>query len=244
LVELKLNDSILLSFKDVMNHREDLTTFTRIVKNQEYIFNEGELLVKKIIKNVPFLTKIKRNMFNSKTIITMDLETRVINEVMSSYCVVIYDGKLSKRFYMSEFNNEKEMLKASILFLMKRKYHNHKVFLQNFSNFDAVFLLTVMTDVSDQVQPVLRDGQYINLTLKFAGKYKLYFRDSYLILPSSLRNLAKNFGVENKGIFPYRFVNNKNISLNYSGPLPAFEYFDGITEEEYNNYSKEFIDKA
>lgn len=133
------------------------------------------------------------------------------------------------------------MLKAAIIYLMKIKYHNNEVFLPNFSNFDSVFLLTVMTDVSDQIQPVLRDGNYIDLILKFAGKYKLYFRDSYLILPSSLRSLAKNFNVENKGLFPYRFIKNENISLNYCGPVPSIDYF--YSAEEYANYSKEFINK-
>lgn len=66
---------------------------------------------------------------------------------------------------------------------MKRKYHNHKVYLHNFSRFDAVFLLTVLTDLSDNINPVIKNGQFINLTLSFSGKYKLHFRDSLLILP-------------------------------------------------------------
>ena len=70
----------------------------------------------------------------------MDLETRTINEVVTSYCVSIYDGQKSKSFYLSDFskggtNAEQEMLRASILYLMKRKYHNHKVYLHNFSPF-------------------------------------------------------------------------------------------------------------
>ena len=38
LVELKLGDKIVLSFKDEMNHKSDLSSFTRTVKNQVYIF--------------------------------------------------------------------------------------------------------------------------------------------------------------------------------------------------------------
>jgi hypothetical protein len=53
--------------------------------------------------------------------------------------------------------------------------------------------------------------------MSFANKYKLHFRDSLLILPGTLSSLAKNFNVENKGIFPYKFVNNKNINLDYIG---------------------------
>lgn len=41
--------------------------------------------------------------------------------------------------------------------------------------------------------------------------FNLYFRDSYLLLPSSLAKLAKNFKVENKGIFPYEYVKVKGL---------------------------------
>jgi hypothetical protein len=238
-----LEDKILLSFKDVLNDKSNLSTFTRTIKNHEYIFEEGELIVKKIKKDVQFLTKINRSMHNSKNFITMDLETRVINEVMSSYCVSIYDGKKVKSFYLCNYSGataENDMLKDSILYLMRRKYHNYRIYLHNFSRFDAVFLLRVMSELSDQIKPIMRNGQFLDLRLKFAKKYNLFFRDSLLLLPSSLRSLAKNFEVENKGIFPYKFVNNKEISLNYIGPVPDLKYFDGITEDEYNSYSRNF----
>ena len=179
-------------------------------------------------------------MHNSKKIITMDLETRVINEIMSYYCVSIYDGKVFKSFYLSDFSNEKEMLRDSILYLMKRKYHKYKVYLHNFSRFDAVFLLTTITEICDNVLPIKRDGNFINIKLIFANKYCLYFRDSFLLLPSSLRNLAENFKVDNKEIFPYKFVNNKEILLDYKGKVPEFNLFTNISEEEYESYSSEY----
>jgi hypothetical protein len=226
-----------------MNDKDNLSSFTRTIKNQEYIFENGELILKKIKKDVQFLTKINRNMNNSKNFITMDLETRTINGIMSSYCVSIYDSKEFKSFYLTDYLSEKDMLRSSIQYLMKRKYHNYRVYLHNFSKFDAVFLLTVMTDLSDQVKPIMRNGQFIDLTFKFANKYNLFFRDSLLLLPGSLRSLAINFGAstnESKGIFPYRFVNNQNIQLNYKGLVPEFNNFDGITLDEYNKYSSEF----
>lgn len=41
-----------------------------------------------------------------------------------------------------------------------------------------------------------------------------------------------------KSIFPHRFITNRN--LNYIGPVPAFCFFDGITETEYNDYASKF----
>jgi len=240
-VELKSNNKTILKFKDTIivagGTTNDLNYFTRVFKNQEYIIDDGKIILKKIHKKVSFLTKKTRNMINSKKIITMamDLETRVINGIMSSYCVSVYDGKVIKSFYLSDFssNAEKEMLRESILYLIKRKYHNYKVYLHNFSRFDAVFLLTTITEICDNVIPIKRDGNFINIKLIFANKYCLYFRDSFLLLPSSLRNLAINFNVENKGIFPYKFVNNPDISLNYKGKVAEYRLFDNITEKEY-----------
>ena len=223
-----------------MNDKSDLSTFTRTIKNQEYIFEEGKIKLKKIKKNVKFLSKKTKDKNLSDNIITMDLETRVINEKMYAYCVSIYDGKKYKSFYLTDFSSDKEMLSNAIIFLMKRKYNNYKVYLHNFSKFDAIFLLSIMSSLTDELSPLIRDGRIIDLKFKFSNEYTLYFRDSLLLLPSSLRNLAKNFELENKGIFPYKFVNNKNISLNYIGKTPDINYFDNISIDEYNNYTSQF----
>ena len=60
---------------------------------------------------------------------------------------------------------------------------------------------------------------------------KISFRDSYQILIGSL---AKSFHVEDKGLFPYDFVNVNN--LNYIGEVPDIKYFNNISENEYNEY--------
>ena len=203
LVNLKSDDFILLSFKDSMNDKSDLSTFTRTLKNQEYIFEEGKLLLKKIEKNVKFLSSKKKDKYLSEKIITMDLETRTINEEMKAYCVSIYDGKLIKYFYLDDFSNDKEMLTNAIKFLMKRKYDNYKVYLHNFSKFDSIFLFSIMSNLTDNLSPLIRDSRIIDLKFYYSEDYVLYFRDSLLLLPSSLKSLAKNFELENKGIFPF-----------------------------------------
>jgi len=166
---------------------------------------------------------------------------------MIPYCVSIFNGTITKTFYLADFNEPDTMLKEAIYFLMRKKYHQHKVYVHNFSYFDGVFLLGILSSLSNNIKPIIRDGRIIDLSFEFGEgktKYKLYFRDSYLLLPASLRSLAKNFKVTNKGLFPYRFVNNENIPLDYWGPIPDLKYFDDITQTEYNNYAKEFKNKA
>ena len=121
------------------------------------------------------------------------------------------------------------MLIDCIKSLMLRKYHGYKIYLHNLGNFDGIFLLNIFSQIkniffiwaelSDRVSPIINNGKIISIKFKFCnGKYTLHFRDSFLLLPSSLRKLAVAFDVEDKGIFPYNFVQLNN--LNYEGSVP------------------------
>lgn len=77
---------------------------------------------------------------------------------------------------------------------------------------------------SKNIKPVIRDGRIINLRVEFESenknldsdknknKYYIEFRDSYLLLTTSLEKLGKTFAInegqlETKLPFPYRFIN-------------------------------------
>lgn len=82
--------------------------------------------------------------------------------------------------------------------------------------------------------------------IKSKYKYKLFFRYSYLLLAGLLKDLAKGFKVDNKGIYPYLFPNEKSVPYNYIGPIPEFKYFnpkkikDRISKDQYNEYCKQY----
>lgn len=244
-VTLKIKDNIILSYKDYLTNKSDLYTFKRLFNNQECIYINGKLVLTKLKRETSFLSKLRLSFFFKKKFVTMDLETRVIDNIMIPYCVSIYDSHIKKSFYLTDYLNSKDMLLDSLNYLLKPKYNKFRVFIHNFSNFDAIFLIRTMTTLDYNILPIIRDGRIIDLKLQDENKkFSLYFRDSYLILPSSLRKLAQNFKVELKGIFPYRFVNNENISLNYIGEVPDYKYFDNISLEEYNEYKSQFTNKS
>ena len=170
----------------------------------------------------------------------MDLETRTIDNIISPYCVCIYDGIKVKTFYLTNYKNSDEMLLDSVKSIMQRKYNNYKVYLHNFSYFDGIFLLRVLTMLSDKIKPTIKDNNLININFKFGEKYSLYFRDSLLLLPGSLKSLAKAFNVEEKGIFPYKFVNIKHLPLDYIGEIPNIKYFESLTYKEYYDYCLQY----
>lgn len=244
LVDLKMKNKTVLFFKDKMIEKGKLDSFIRRIKNQEYIFIDGKCVIKKIVKETNFLQPIIQHSFISSNFLTMDLETRTIDGIMTPYALSIYDGKITFPFYLDKFNNSDDLLKSAIRLIMIPKYHNYKVYLHNFSFFDSIFILKILSELTDiTIRPIFRDGRIIDLKFPFFvnnRKLYLFFRDSYLLLPASLSNLALNFNVSKKGIFPYQFVNNKNIPLNYNGLVPSYEYFNNLSIEEYQEYCFNF----
>jgi hypothetical protein len=112
-----------------------------------------------------------------------------------------------------------------------KKYSSYVIYAHNFSSFDGIFILKLLSSHYNII-PLIKDGKIIQITVNFR-EFTFTFRDSYLILPSSLRKLAKSFSVSEKSYFPYEFVN--NINLNYIGPIPDFKYWVNITLEEFNS---------
>ena len=137
------------------------------------------------------------------------------------------------------------MMEKAITFLMQSKYHKYKIYVHNFSHFDGIFLLSKITSLSNKVLPIFRNGKILVLKVHYGmgDKHYISFLDSFLILPSSLKKLASQFGVEQqKTIFPYLFAN--KVELNYKGECPKYEYFNTseVTLEEYQLYKKQLID--
>jgi hypothetical protein len=269
---LNSSGEIVVSFQDSLINKNDLTYFSRLIKNQEYVFDNNNLVLKMIQRKCETIKPGIKRFYNSEKFLTMDIETLIsyINneqklqtvekvntekyQLLIPYCVSIYDGKTPKSFYLLEFLGKnkqiteeasQKLIEAALKSLMLRKYNGHKIYLHNFSYFDGIFMMKAITSIFPKVEPIIKDNQLIDVKVYFGElnnknkyPYTLHFRDSFLLLPSSLEKLGKNFNVENKGYFPFEFVTDK-INLDYKGPVPEFKYFPKINIEEYNNYCDE-----
>lgn len=83
-------------------------------------------------------------------------------------------------------------------------------------------------------------------------KFTIDFRDSLLILPSSLSSLAKAFEVNSmpapagrRDFFAYELVNNPDIDLEYKGSVPSYDFFDksSVSRTLNSYYRKVYIGK-
>lgn len=176
----------------------------------------------------------------------MDIETIGINNgkgvTLSPYLLSWYDGKRDKAHsYFLENDNVKNIIYRAMKDICIRKYKRYKIYLHNFSKFDAIFLIKYLINIG-KCEPMIHKGKIISFSFKPNWKKdfgRITFLDSYLLLPSSLKSLSKSFSVENpKDIFPI-LLND----INYQGLVPSYNYFKGISLIEYENYKKTFINK-
>lgn len=230
----------IITFKDYFS--DDYGTFTRIVNNDKvFVYEKGEVILKKISKKVNTLNSISPSKKINNKIITLDIETYTIDGVMKPYCVGVYDGKNKKSYYLTDYADEERMIYYALIGIIKAKYHLYNVYVHNLSKFDGIYLLNVLKRIGDtNIKITRKDGKFINIKVIYNDKYTINFRDSLLILPVSLSKLAKSFELEDKGVFPYKFLDNKynkDINLNYRGEMPDKIYFN-ISYEEYNKLSR------
>nr|YP_010691071.1 DNA polymerase family B [Phellinus igniarius]WBU93172.1 DNA polymerase family B [Phellinus igniarius] len=163
---------------------------------------------------------------------------------MNIYCISLYDGVSAKTFYLTDYNNIHSLINEVLKTIFTKKYSGKSIYIHNSSEFDMIFLYSYIINFYDvKIKPIIKDGKFINLEVEYGDttKYKVNFKDSLLLLTSSLAKLSKTFNVTyTKDMFPHNFVTKEN--LNYIGTVPEIKFFDNISEVEYNEYKSRFSD--
>nr|QWL17552.1 DNA polymerase [Chroogomphus rutilus] len=220
---------------DFMDYDYNNKYFIREFDNQKYYIHKDNQSIDLITKEMEtkYLNKVNRAKKSKNKIITFDIETILKDNIHIPYLYSMYDG--TNKY--SWFTNSPENLFKELL---QSKYYGYSVYAHNLSRFDIIFIFKYISTLKNkyQITPIIKDGNIISLTIEKGKLIKITFKDSYLMLPSSLSKLAKQFKVDNKGIFPYKFIN--IIPLNYNGNVPDYNYFSNLSIEEYNNYNKSF----
>jgi hypothetical protein len=166
----------------------------------------------------------------------MDIETINVDNKLTPYLICGYNGSE----YISSFGKDQNALFGSfidqLLSLMVSK--TLIVYAHNLSGFDGVFLMKHLISYGE-VTPLIHDGKLMSITLKTTSGKIIKFKDSYLLLPLSLRQLCVAFGVSiPKGYFPFNLND-----IFYTGVLPKFEYWTGLSLSTYEGLSLEHKNK-
>lgn len=196
-----------------------------------------------------------------QTFITMDIETLSNyktnkNSILTPargevtllpYLLCWYDGFKDKRYFIDPSLGD-ERIRDIIYRAMKdictRKYKGYKIYLHNFSKFDAIFLIKHLINIGD-CDPVIHKGKIISFSFRPNWKKdfgSVTFLDSYLLLPNSLKKLGDSFETTTtKSIGAANPILLNDI--NYRGAVPAYKYFKNTSLEDYNAYKETYKNK-
>lgn len=188
-------------------------------------------------------SKVGDNILNND-IIVFDLETYKNNDGELRVYAGGYmklDGQY-KLYYLDQYKDSDMLIYELVKDMVNVCTKKTTIYAHNFGKFDGVLILkNVIKNIAGSYRILIRANILKLLLLRIGTKMNMKtirFQDSYLLLQSGLRDLCKNFGLEeNKGVFPHEFVNRERI--NYKGEKPGIEMFKGISELDYNNINKE-----
>lgn len=261
-VYVMIRGTVIFTIKDTIDpdklERSHLNTFKReITENKNtktFYYIDGKIILSLEDKKVKYIKGIAKDSSTTPKILTLDLETRDIANKKIPICMSIYDGEKATSFIFDDPNKWEEGMYKGIKSIMKRKYDYYKVYVHNFSYFDAIFIIDTLSRLGE-VKPIIRDNKIIKLIFIFTientqennkkntgRKYRIIFYDSFLLLPASLKNLSMSFNIENKKtIFPFNFINQENLNFAYDSDVPGYTFFPGaytslFTEAEYKAY--------
>src|SRR5580692_4249205 len=119
-IKIIVGNKTLYNITDIFGN--DSSSFTRIIGLHEYIFVDGVLVLKKLKRKVNFFDKISSDKTINNKFITLDIETRTIDNIFIPYCISYFDGIKATSFYLSDYKNSDDMLTSCIISLLKRKY--------------------------------------------------------------------------------------------------------------------------
>ena len=248
-VTLNYSAGSTISFIDF---KQSDSTYCRIINNNlKYYFddNSNPYFVFNNIKSydkIPVVKPADKYEFN---VGTLDIETFIDKNNHKIICVCLYDGAITHKLYIKDYNSQEDLVLALFERLLQSQYHKYSFYIHNGSSFDLVFLLNQLCSLTNKdirIKPTYKDGKFLNIRISFIegkNRYYINIKDSILLLNSSLAKLAKQFNLEDKGMFPYSFP--KLSSLDYIGEVPSYSYFNSknISLERYESYKNSFNNK-
>lgn len=215
--------------------------FKREIQKSTIYFVDGEIVLRKqLLSGAPF-KKMKTEKAINNRFITFDIETIKQGNNLIPYLICAYNGVDHIVSYSNSSLNQKVLFTNfiySLLTFFGNKGRRLIVYGHILAGFDGVYLLRQLVSFG-KVKPKIFGGKIksIELTLNIVGHVgkTIVFRDSYQLLPYSLRQLCKAFNITlGKGWFPF------NLSdIWYKGVLPAFNYWN-ISIEEYETLVKKY----
>jgi hypothetical protein len=148
------NGTMMYEWTDHISGVEDNSLIREIGKTT-ILWKEGEIIWTKVLKLNKPISKKKTSStpFKGEQFITMDIETNttITNtkcSILNPYLICWYDNYrgINKSYLLTDFKDFKTLLLNVMKDLSIRKYKGYKIYIHNFSKFDAIFLIKYLVD--------------------------------------------------------------------------------------------------
>jgi len=168
--------------------------FMREIRKSTIYFMDGEVVLRKQILPAKPFRKLQIDNKINNNFYTMDIETITKDNKLTPYLICAYNGKDSVISYSLD---QKVLFNTFFDQLLANVKSTATVYAHNLSSFDGIFLLKHLLSYG-KVEPLLFNGKLISIKIKILseGNSKtILFKDSYLLLPLSLRKLCTAFNI-------------------------------------------------
>jgi DNA polymerase type B, organellar and viral len=212
--------------------------FKREIKKSTIYFMDGEIVLRKQILPAKPFRRLQVDPNIIPNFYTMDIETVKLDRHQTPYLICAYNGS----DYITSYGKDKKALFTTFFDQLLSKIESGSktlIYAHNLSGFYGILIFKHLLSLG-KVEPLLFNGKLITIKVTVKGSTKsenkvLVFKDSFLLLPLSLRKLCLAFDtIVPKGYLPFKLTN-----IFYTGVLPKFEYWSGISLGVYESLASE-----
>ncbi len=235
LTELSFKGEALISWLDIKTNNG----FIREFNNNKYFYDNTNTLFN-VETGFNFLSfpSYKKDLELNLKIGTIDLETYGSDSGKGYHQVFAGGWAIKNRtslFYINPNETSEQFINRLFLsILLDESLNGYTFYLHNLGRFDSVFILkSLILKENITLIPTWKDNAIISLTLKYYDS-KIVLLDSLLMVPGNLDSLLKSFNcINEKGNFPYNFVNKDNLF--YVGDKPSISFYNNISNKDYDS---------
>ena len=256
---------------DIMTFIDTNITNSIIIRkdiyNSTYKFNNSNLILTESEIKFDYMNQIGIEKVKDLNIGIIDFKTYTINNegLQEIYLAGFKAGNNIQTYYLYEngLTSSRSIIINLFRGIFNSNYYKYTYYTHDLSNSDYILIMDSLTSSNDEfeVKPVLNnDNKLVSLSIKSrikdsktGAKYKsitIKILDSKLLLDEELIELVKYFAppCDNKVLpFPDKFAT--KVTLNYSGCVPEYKFYEKLTYENYKliyveNYQFNFKDEA
>ncbi len=195
---------------------------------------------KEKVLSIDYFTDIQPHIIIFWDLETISMDSRKQKPIIIAFNIYIYNNSCIEKLMEETTLNWDEGTMCSIVntinkIAKKQTIKKVEWWAHNAANFDNFFIIPQLLKLDNNLNIIkAEETELTRISANISGVHHSW-NDSFKLLNLSLDKLAKVFHIKEKGIFPYKTLNQN--WLNYCGSVPGPEYFsESLPVQDYKKY--------